>query len=103
MISIEHINREELFAIPLPAETDSYTPVSNKFILDTIDYMAKTMGLSLKAERFDSAKQGNMVVGNLNYEGTDPDMGLKIAFKNSYDKSRSFSIAAGSTVWVCLN
>ena len=103
MISIEHINREELFAIPLPTETDSYTPVSNKFILDTIDYMAKTMGLSLEAERFNSAKQGNMVVGNLNYEGTDPDMGLKIAFKNSYDKSRSFSIAAGSTVWVCLN
>ena len=103
MIRIEHINRDELFAISLPTETDSYTPVPNRFILDTVDHMAKTMGLSLRAERFDSAKQGKMVIGNLNYEGTDPDMGIKIAFKNSYDKSRSFGIAAGANVWVCLN
>lgn len=103
MIKIEHVNRTELFAIPLPEATKSYTPVPNRFVLDTIDHMSKQIGLSLKAERYDSAKQGKMVVGNLNYEGTDPDLGIKIAFKNSYDKSRSFGIAAGANVWVCLN
>ena len=103
MIKIEHIDRTELFAIPLPEATKSYTPVPNRFVLDTIDHMSQQIGLSLKAERYDSAKQGKMVVGNLNYEGTDPDLGIKIAFKNSYDKSRSFGIAAGASVWVCLN
>ena len=103
MIAIEHINRTELFAISLPEATESYTPVSNRFILDTIDNMTKQIGLSLKAERYDSSRQGNIVIGNLNYEGTDPDLGIKIAFKNSYDKSRSFGIAAGANVWVCLN
>ena len=49
------------------------------------------------------AKDGQRMFGLLGYESDVQDMGLSIAFRNSYDKSCAVGLAVGSSVFVCDN
>lgn len=103
MRTIHTTNRNEIINVEVPAKTKSYTPVKNEMILNTIDEMAAAKGLELIAEHYDMTANRKSVVGVLTYKGSNEELGMCVAFRNSYNKTRRFGIATGATVFACLN
>lgn len=100
--------KEEVYNAPIiPWSNDSYTPISNKFIMDMLTDKIQNLGLTVKSEdyRVSLTKEGQIrgVIGGLNVITDSADYGQRIMFRNSYDKSMSFAIVVGSLVWICEN
>ena len=101
-------SREEVYNAPIiPWSNDSYTPISNRFIMDMLTDKIQNLGLTVKSEDYRTSltRDGNIrgVIGGLNVITDSADYGQKIMFRNSYDKSMSFAIVVGSVVWICEN
>lgn len=99
-----NLTREALLNIPIPERTASYTPVSNRSIVELISKGIEDNGLILLREQYIGARDGSQVVGNLAFQyGDDPETGLRLAFKNSYDKSMAFGFCVGKEIFICAN
>lgn len=85
----------------------TYTPVSNKSIMDLIEDKINNLGLKVKSEEYRVARtnQGIVkgVIGSYNIVTPNEEFGQKIMFRNSYDKSMSFAFVCGALVWICSN
>jgi hypothetical protein len=95
---------ERLFSAPLPEKTESYTPIAHKLIDESTRFILKDMGFSLSKTHYRSAADG--YIGQAEYHinfGDDPEMGLMIAWQNSYNKMVTFKYAIGAHVMVCQN
>jgi hypothetical protein len=103
MIKTRFVNQQELFEVPLPQRTDSYTPISNREIVDLIHEEAIRNNLTILNTSFKVNGLGTQTIGYFDIQSDDSDMGMRGLFKNSYDKSMSFGFALGTTVWVCSN
>jgi len=97
-------------AAPLPARTETYTPIGHRFFLDTISReIMNDGGLEVTGQRIYSNLNGQKMVGytTVRHRGmeADPEFGLEmlIGYKNSYDKSMAAALAAGVGVMVCEN
>ena len=93
---------------PLPARTDTYSPVSHAEIIAAIQANAVTNNLKIIRDRMYVNGHGTRVVGFYDVEdGSDFGNvhGLKMMFgyRNSYDKSMSVAFVAGGSVWICGN
>jgi hypothetical protein len=93
---------------PLPARTDTYSPVSHAEIIEAIQANARTNNLNIIRDRTYSNTLGTRVTGFFDVEdGSDFGSvhGLKMMFgyRNSYDKSMSVAFVAGASVWICGN
>lgn len=100
--------REHVYNAPiLPYDTESYTPISNKQIMDLMDEKLRQLDLVIKGEEYSvtRSKEGDIkgVIGKYYVSSTDNEFGHQILFRNSYDKSMSFAFAEGLTVWACTN
>jgi hypothetical protein len=96
--------QERLFSASLPEKTDSYTPIAHKTIDDTTRQVLKEMGFGISKVHYRSSTDG--MVGQAEYHlnyGDDPEMGLMVAWQNSYNKLVSFKYAVGAHVFVCAN
>jgi len=100
---VENLSIEKLYAIPLPQETRTYKPVSHIDIINLIQQKAVSAGLQQRGCTFLSARDGRQLVGYFDYNSTDDEMGIRVAFKNSYDKSMAFGVAIGANVFICSN
>ena len=58
---------------------------------------------TLQSFKIHAARDFKQVIGYMDYNVDDSDMGIRIGFRNSYDKSMSFALVAGNTVWICSN
>lgn len=95
---------ETLFKAPLPAKTDSYTPIAHEVIDQKTRDILKDMGFTLQTSRYNSSTDG--LLGQCQYNiqyGNDTEMGLMVAWQNSYNKLVSFKYAVGAYVMVCSN
>jgi hypothetical protein len=101
----KHASLSELQQIQLPAETDTYKPVSHyDLALNLADVASGLLnGYTLSNSRFGLARGGNQMFGIHTFQNGSDSMGLSIGFRNSYDKSMSVGIAIGATVFVCDN
>lgn len=96
--------RERMFTAPLPEKTESYTPISHKVIDDNTRAILKDMGFHITSSRYNSSADGTIGQCQYNIEyGDDPDLGLMVAWQNSYNKLVSFKYAIGAHVMVCAN
>lgn len=98
------ITRGDLFATPIPDETRTYKPYTHQQLDQmTLEGLDKA-GFALKNDHFFAAKLGQQAIGryDINFGG-DPDMGMMIAWQNSYDKTISLKYAVGAHVFVCSN
>ena len=100
--------KEEVYNAPIiPWSNDSYTPISNKFIMDMLTDKIQNLGLTVKSEDYRTSltKDGHIkgVIGGLNVITDSADYGQRIMFRNSYDKSMSFAIVIGTLVLICEN
>lgn len=93
-----------LYNTPLPLKTDSYSPVPHKSVIEmTLEQIDKA-GLKVNTERYTVAKDGKQALGFYHIEGFgDSEMGLELAWNNSYDKSMSLKWAIGGKVFICTN
>ena len=96
--------REFLLNVPVPARTDSYSPVSHSSIINAAYEQLDRHNLVATNEFFNSSSDGRKVIGGLDIIHPDaPHLGMRLAFRNSYDKSMSVAFAAGSVTWICSN
>jgi hypothetical protein len=93
-----------LINVPVPAQTRTYKPVPHKQLMDlTLEGMAKA-GYQLKAEEYLSNEAGKEASAYYDFNfGGDPEMGMRIAWQNSYNKKINMKFAIGGHVFVCSN
>ena len=93
--------KEFLLDVPVPARTDSYTPVSHANIIEATYEQLDKHNLVATNEFFNSSSDGRKVLGGLDIIHPDtPNLGMRLAFRNSYDKSMSVAFVAGANVWI---
>jgi hypothetical protein len=89
---------------PLPERTESYTPISHKSVIDYSTGTLQKMGFTIKNSIYRSSIDGLVGQGEYHLQyGNDPEMGLMLAWQNSYNKQVSFKYAIGAHVFVCSN
>lgn len=108
MKTLLQTRREDVYEAPtIPWNNDTYTPISNKFIMDMVEDKVRNLGLAVKNESYiaSKTKEGLVkgVIGSYNIVANDNDFGQRIMFRNSYDKSMSFAFVCGTIVWICEN
>ena len=99
------VTKDTLDLVPMPQETATYKPVSHYTLADKVITLGRDLlkGFSLEREQYAIAKDGKQFFGMLNFAGEHPDMGLCLAFRNSYDRSMAIGFAIGAQVFVCDN
>lgn len=97
----------QLLAVPKPIATNTYSPISHDEIHDTIMKEIKDNAFSLTNTYIKSRNGKNCIVmyslvdDLASYQ--DPEIGIRVGFKNSYDRTMSFGFALGSEVFICGN
>lgn len=99
----QEVTEKELFAIALPQQTETYIPVSNQLLINKVKEIAGDYGLFPIKQRYQIAKEGDVMTGVINFGGEDKEMGMSIGLRNSYDKSKTLAIGSGANVMVCTN
>ena len=101
----ELVTRDQLDLIPMPEPTESYVPVSHYHLTDKLLTISQDIlrDYVLVGENYGIARQGNQLFAVLKFRGEKTDMGLSIAFRNSYDRSMAIGLAIGASVFVCDN
>lgn len=100
--------REDVYNAPtIQWNNGTYTPVSNKLIMDLIEDKLRDNNLVVRNEDYRVARNNagaiKGVIGSYNITTDDGEFGQKVMFRNSYDKSMSFAIVCGTIVWICEN
>lgn len=104
MRKLEFIDDANILLAPtLPKKTDSYTPISNKRILDLIEEECYKNNLNVTCRNYKTTLDNNKFIGQFDLSSNHSELGLRIVFRNSYDKSMSFGFAIGAHVFVCSN
>lgn len=97
------VTRNDMMAFQLPEQTQSYTVVSNKQLIeDTLEAFDKE-GFRLVRETYRTQGKNSKFVGTFQLRNDDNDFDYSFSFKNSYDKSMSAGVATGICTLVCLN
>jgi hypothetical protein len=100
------VTMEQAFAIEIPEETKTYTPVSNEDLWKLMQQKAHSRGLMLGIPEMGIDCNGKRLFGSVeivNQDHLDNEVRLMLGFRNSYDKSMSVGICFGSKVFVCSN
>lgn len=100
-----YVNKDQLDLIPVPDPTDSYVPVSHYHLADKFLTISQDIlrDYTLIGENYGLARQGNQLFAVLNFQNEKSEMGLSIAFRNSYDRSMAIGMAIGANVFCCDN
>lgn len=101
----DYCSLDDLRQIPLPAETQTYKPVSHYDLATNLAEVSGSMLVDYQMDRsqYGLARDGSQMFGVHTYRNGSESMGLSIGFRNSYDKSMSVGIAIGASVFVCDN
>lgn len=96
--------KQLLINTPVPVQTRTYRPISHQQLIDLTLNSIAGAGFTLEKEVYSSAREGNVSNGKFTIKNVaDKEMGLQIAFQNSYDKSLSLKFAIGARVFICEN
>lgn len=101
------MNLKELLETPKPKRTSTYSPICHDEIHDTIMCEIKRNNYELRNINVNSKTGQNCVVmyglNDLTETTQNTDIGIRVGFKNSYDRTMSFGFALGSVVFICGN
>ncbi len=103
--------RAQVEAIPTPAATESYQPVSYKDFLELLEDVFNQHGMFIDSERYGLSNEGNQLFGvwTLMDEDGNPIMAsdgktqMAVGFRTSHDKTLPCGIVTGGNVFVCDN
>ena len=97
--------KADLASVPVPEPTESYYPVPYGRFIEEVELHVPRFGLEVQSSAFALARDGNQMFGVLtctNGHGAD-DYALAIGVRNSYDRSLSVGLVAGTRTFVCDN
>ena len=94
---------KHLYDVPLPKATNTYCPVSHKDIVESIMNEVDKHNLIVKDHTCHVNSGGNKAMGKMTIKSEDEELGMMLAWRNSYDKSMSLGFAAGGNVFICGN
>ena len=98
------ITAQELCNVQVPTETRTYKPVPYCDLIDLTLNGAKEVGLNLIGTTYRATDNKQVATARYDFSyGDDPEMGLSIAWQNSYNKQVSLKFAIGAHVFVCSN
>ncbi len=101
----EIVKREHLDLVKVPEETESYVPVPHYHLADKLLTVSQDLltDFTLVGENYALARQGQQLFALLKFQKDDSEIGLSVAFRNSYDRSMSVGLAIGASVFICDN
>jgi hypothetical protein len=98
------ITKEELYRFSVPIATSSYTPVSHKNVIEHLYEQLDKHHMVVSKEQFNVRRYGQQLIGLMDIQySSDRELGMRLAFRNSYDKSMSVAFVAGAQAWICGN
>lgn len=100
---VKEITRQETVSYPIPPATESYCPISNRQIIDTVLEQLGKNNFELKSEFHKRDGSCNKFVGGFVIKSNNSDMDLLLGYKNSYDRSMSAAFALGAKIMICSN
>jgi hypothetical protein len=98
--------KEEVFAVPAPPATATYTPLPYESFINRIEKQLAVEGISITEERLALAKDGQRLFGlmALTIPGfVTNDYGCVLGLRTSYDRSFANGVSIGAAVFVCDN
>ena len=95
----------DLASVPVPDPTDSYHPVPYSRFVEEVEIHVPRFGLTIQSQQFALAREGNQMFGVLTCTNghNAGDYALAIGLRNSYDRSTSVGLVAGTRVFCCDN
>lgn len=94
----------EVTAVPVPEKTKTYHPVAHGELIEFIKTRIKhSLNLPVKSESYGLSRKDQQMFGVMTLDTGNPENGLSIGLRNSYDKSLSVGISSGAQVFVCDN
>jgi len=98
------MTKEELILVPLPLASRTYKPVAHKQLIDLTYEGLDKSGFTIKKEQCLGNSNGQIMTAYFDLDWTeDPEMGVRVAFQNSYNKKVTVKFAIGGSVFVCEN
>ena len=97
--------KADLAAVPVPEPTESYHPVPYGRFIEEVELHVPRFGLTVQSSAFALAREGNQMFGVLTCTNgkASEDYALAIGVRNSYDRSLSVGLVAGTRVFCCDN
>tara|TARA_R100000152_G_C6770615_1_gene196861 strand:- start:908 stop:1621 length:714 start_codon:yes stop_codon:yes gene_type:complete len=95
----------ELQGVPLPEETETYTPVAFADLITNAQEVASDLltDYAFRDAQYALAAKDQRMFAILNFAGDDPEMNLSLGIRSSYDKSMSNGYCFGGSITVCDN
>src|SRR5438094_3832001 len=97
--------KADLATVPVPDPTPSYHPVPYDRFVEEVELHVPRFGLNIQSSSFALAREGSQMVGVLTCTNghAGKDYALAIGLRNSYDRSLSVGLVAGTRVFCCDN
>lgn len=96
--------KQILIDAPVPRQTKTYKPVSHQELMDLTLESIHQAGFQVQSENYDWIGGGQIATGRYSIKNVaDNEMGLQIAWQNSYNKQVTLKFAIGVQVFICQN
>ena len=97
--------KADLASVPVPDPTGSYHPVPYSRFVEEVELHVPRFGLTIQSQHFALAREGNQMFGVLTCTNghNAGDYALAVGLRNSYDRSLSVGLVAGTRVFCCDN
>jgi hypothetical protein len=99
-------SKEEVFGVPVPAQTATYVPLPYESFLTRIEKQLSVEGIQVVEERLALTKDGQRLFGLMALEMpglVEVDYGCVLGLRTSYDRSFANAVSIGASVFVCDN
>jgi hypothetical protein len=97
--------KADLASVPVPEPTESYHPVPYGRFVEEVELHVPRFGLKILSSQYALAREGGQMFGVLTCTNghNAGDYALAIGLRNSYDRSLSVGLVAGTRVFCCDN
>jgi len=103
MKKIKSISRSEVFSIPIPEKTDSYSPIENGFLISKIIEECRNRNCEIVKEEYEAASGGMQVKMKFFIQPELNNNGFQISVLNSYNKTIAARMCGGIFAHICWN
>ena len=94
---------QTLTLCPIPLSTDTYTAVPHLDIHNKVLEVLQSKEIEINYIQFKSNRKGTQVIATYHLDVGNGEFGGMLAWRNSYDKTRSVAIVSGSSCNICEN
>ena len=97
------VPKASLYHMQTPARMESWVPVPHSRLIDTIQTVLKSKGLSVKREEYAVMRNDNILFGVMDLTWETSGRNAALGVRTSNNKSFAIQIAIGARVLVCDN